>query len=99
MSIPASTTTCNQSNDCQSYLLTGGLYGTTPNPSNLTAKETNGGTIYLVENAPGYVLEFSVANDIFQWADCRIYPVSTTALAFCLKNSEGNLIAGNSHSM
>ena len=97
LSIPASTQQCNSSNECLSYLLTGGLYRTIPDPSNLTNEEINGGTIYIVEIAPGYLLAYSLGQKhIFQWSDCRIYPAGLTALAFCLKNSNDDLIAGKS---
>ena len=51
--------------------------------------------MYVVENAPGYQLDFSYGpDDLFQWSDCRIYPVATTAIAFCLKNVDDYLFAG-----
>jgi hypothetical protein len=92
--VSISSSTCKTS-DCVSYILTGGLYKTVPDPSNITTTESNGGTIYVVENAPGYQLDFSEGSkDLFQWSDCRIYPVETTAIAFCLRNSDDHLYAG-----
>ena len=84
-----------KSSDCASYFLTGGIYRTVPDPLNITTTEANGGTSYVVENAPGYQLDFSYGpKALFQWSDCRIYPVETTAIAFCLKNSDDYLFSG-----
>src|SRR5438270_2120184 len=94
ISTPPSTA-CQINGKCSSYLLTGGLYRTIPDPSNITMEEANGGTVYVVQNAPGYNLEFNLCEkEMFLWSDCHIYPAQSTALAFCLKSSDSGLLAG-----
>ena len=88
---PPSTDACKANDTCLSILLPGGLYRTTPSPYNLTSE----GTIYIVDKAPAYHLEFTLGpSDLFQWSDCQIYPVQSSALAFCSKNVDDDLFVG-----
>lgn len=106
IAIPAmSTSTACQKpgDDCVAYILPGELDWIKINGTDskilIDVDNPDDATSVLVENAPGYLLEFSSFQNIsvFGEADCRIYGASYgRPLNLCLKNVEDVLLGGDS---
>lgn len=91
---PPVTPACRSSDNCLSVFLPGGLSYVQPNPLDLLPQELNDGSTYVIENAPGYQLEFYFGQIIFSQSDCHAYQAGSTALAICLSNIDGALSIG-----
>ena len=105
ISIPPVSKDCITSKfDCYSYFLPGALHKV--NIENrksgvleIPQEDRYDATIYVIENVPGYQLEFfPIKREVeFKEVDCQIlgrYP-SAFLISMCMKNVDGDLMAGN----
>ena len=81
--------------DCFSYFLPGGLDSIFPRPSSY--QQFPAATAYVVNDAPGYQIEFypiSSSDPQLMTGDCQVFGTPFSALQICIKKVDSNLIAG-----
>jgi hypothetical protein len=101
---PSTSATCQKlGDDCVAYILPGELENIKingfDNKTLIDVDSPDEATSVLVENAPGYLLEFSPlqGSPVFGEGDCQIYGASYgRPLNLCLKNAGNVLLGGDS---
>ena len=81
--------------DCFSYFFPGGLDSIFPRPGSY--QQFPAATAYVVNDAPGYQIEFypiSSSDPQLITGDCQVFGTPFSALQICIKKVDSNLIAG-----